>query len=71
MYAMLLLNFICPFVMIKPDKDDIYRHIIHFLNELKNAMFLQREYVLDIGNYLTNNAIKLRSKQKQMALFWL
>lgn len=54
----------CVPLVIKPDKDDVYKHIIHFLNGLKNAMFLQREYVLDIGNYLTNNAIELRSEQK-------
>lgn len=51
----------CNTLIIKPDKKDIYHHIIHFLNGLKNAMFLQREYKMDIGNYLTNDAIMLRN----------
>lgn len=33
---------------------------IIFFNGLNNAMFGQREYKIDIGNYLTNDVIKQR-----------
>lgn len=54
----------CNSLIINSNEKDIYHHIIHFLNGLKNAMFLQREYKMDIGNYLTNDAIGLRDNQK-------
>ena len=40
------------------DTEDVYGHIISFLNGLNNAMHGQRKYILDIGNYLTNSALK-------------
>lgn len=51
----------CKSKMIKPDEKDVYHHIIHFLNGLQNAMFKQSEYKMDIGNYLTNDAIALQN----------
>lgn len=50
----------CDSYLIKADTEAVYEHIIHFLNGLNNAMFGQREYQLDIGNYLTDNVIELR-----------
>lgn len=44
------------------DTEDVYNHIIHFLNGLKNAMFGQREYKIDIGSYLTDDAIQQRCR---------
>lgn len=43
------------------DDTDKYRHIIYFLHGIQNIMFLQNEYKLDIGSYLTDEAIKLRN----------
>lgn len=50
----------CNSYFMRADIEKVYEHIIHFLNGLNNAMFGQREYQFDIGNYLTNNAIEMR-----------
>lgn len=50
----------CKPKFMKVDTEDVYKHIIHFLNGVTNAMYAQREYTLDIGNYLTDDALQPR-----------
>ena len=50
----------CDSYFIKADTENVYEHIIQFLNGLLNAMSGQREYQFDIGNYITDNIIELR-----------
>ena len=52
----------CESLVVEVDTEDVYNHIIHFLNGLKNAMFGQREYKIDIGSYLMDDAIKQRCR---------
>ena len=52
----------CKPEIIKVDIEDIYEHVIHFLNGLNNAMYGQREYKLDIGRYLTNDLLRQRNE---------
>ena len=52
----------CKSLVVEVDTEDVYNHIIHFLNGLKNAMFGQREYKIDIGSYLMDDAIKQRCR---------
>lgn len=50
----------CNSNFIKADVARVYEHIIHFLYGLNNAIVGQREYQFDIGNYLTDDIVKLR-----------
>ena len=52
----------CKPEFMKADTEDVYKHIIHFLNGLTNAMYGQREYKMDIGNYLTDDMLQLRKE---------
>lgn len=54
-------TFYCDPEFMDIDYADKYRHIIYFLHGIQNIMFLQNEYKLDIGSYLTNDAIELRN----------
>lgn len=50
----------CNSYFMKANTEEVYEHIIHFLNGLNNAMLGQREYQFDIGDYLTDNIIEMR-----------
>lgn len=52
----------CEPEFMRVDEADVYSHIIHFLNGLNHSMYGQREYKLDIGNYLINDILQQRKR---------